>query len=893
MARREDHILAFNRGVMSEYAIARADVKRVGMSAAEQMNFIPRTMGPMSLRPGLEYMGTLATATGAVRLVPFIFSNSDKAAIEVTSSTIRVWDDDFGLVTRPAVSTAITNPNFDTNVTGWTDADQGAAVSQWASGALGEYMELTGTGIDGAVRYQAVTIAAGDLSVEHGLDIIIASGTVGLRVGTTLTDDDLISETYLKQGAHSLAFTPTATTIYITFFNRSVQFAAVDSCNISTAGVLTYSVSLFDTETFDDARWAQSGDVIFVARGATRAPYAVERRGSTSWSLVNYLPNNGPFRPANTTPVTLIASALTGSITLTASQNIFKSSNVGSLYRLTNEGQIVSATLGALAATTDAIRVSGIGDNRRFAIVLGTMGTQTVGLEQSLVEAGNWVTVAQYTTDQNITYTDDLDNQIAYYRLKVSAWTSGTPTGQLSIDTGSSTGVVRVTAFTSATSVTAIVLDALGGLTATTDWAEGAWSERRGYPSAVALFQGRLYWAGKDKVWGSVVDDFYNFDPDYVGDAGPLNRSIGQGPVDSINWLVDLRYLIMGTDGGEFTARSTNFEDPITPSNFNLRELGTYGTAKVNPVKIDNSVVYVDKTGSRAMELIGDVEGTAQTELTALTPEILQPNVTRVAVQRRPDTRVHFVRCDGTVVICIYDKVEEVKCFVTVETEGLIEDVMIMPSGPGETEDRVYYVVARVVGGAVVRYAERLALITEAVGGVTNKIADSCVEFTAGVATTAVTGLSHLEGKSVVVWGNSKDLGTYTVASGAITLSEAVTYCVVGLSYYATFRSNKLGFLTMGAGTLSRRSRIVSAGLILKDTHENGLQYGTDASYLDALPPVESETAVPADTLWDTFDNDPITFNGTFDHDTRLILRATAPRPCTVMAAVLTMEYQS
>ena len=48
--------------------------------------------------------------------------------------------------------------------------------------------------------------------------------------------------------------------------------------------------------------------------------------------------------------------------------------------------------------------------------------------------------------------------------------------------------------------------------------------------------------------------------------------------------------------------------------------------------------------------------------------------------------------------------------------------------------------------------------------------------------------------KSVVVWGSGKDLGSYTVSSGSITLSEAVTSCIVGLSYTAQYKSMKLAY---------------------------------------------------------------------------------------------------
>ena len=111
MAVSEDYVLAFNRGVISPLANARADIKRVGMSAEKQMNMIPRAMGPMSLRPGMQYLGSVQTVIGRTKLIPFVFNNNDTALIEVTDDTIRFWVDD-ELVTRHAVSTTISYSTF-------------------------------------------------------------------------------------------------------------------------------------------------------------------------------------------------------------------------------------------------------------------------------------------------------------------------------------------------------------------------------------------------------------------------------------------------------------------------------------------------------------------------------------------------------------------------------------------------------------------------------------------------------------------------------------------------------------------------------------------------------------------------------------------------------------
>jgi hypothetical protein len=879
----DDVILAFNRGVVSPLALARTDVKRVAMSAEEQCNWMPRTLGPMSVRPGWEYLGA-TKSNAAAKYIPFVFATTDTALVELTNNLMRVWVND-ALVTRPSVATAITNGNFDSNVANWTDNDEGAAVSTWATGG---YMTLTGDGAGAAIREQAVSIAANDQNMEHALRIVVYLGNITLRVGSTSGDDDYITETVLAKGTHSLTFTPTGGTAYVRFQNRDDYPAYLDSCTIESSGTMEITTDI-GSGLFNDIRYDQSGDIIYMSCGLTHRQMQIERRSTRSWSIVDYVFESGPFRAMNTGPITVTPSAVNGLITLTASKALFKSTNVGGLFKIASIGQAVSSTLTASDTYTNSIRVSGISTGRTFSIFLAGVWVGTITLQRSVGAPGAWTDVTTYTANVSTTYADGLDNQIIYYRVgfKAAAYTSGSTIAQMSFSSGSITGIARVTSYTSSTSVGAVVLTDFGGTTASKDWSEGSWSDRRGFPSAVAFFGGRLWWSGKDKNWGSVVDAFNVFDEDYVGDAGPINRSIGSGPVDSINWLLPLKTLTMGGQGAEFLCRSTSLEEPLTPTNYNIRAETTYGSYNVAAIKVDNSGIFIDRTGSRVMEAITDAATLQTQELSVINPEICQPGIVRMAVQRRPDTRIHLVRSDGTVVVLVFDRAEDVKCLCTVETTGTVEDVVVLP---GTVEDNVYYVVNRTINGSTVRYLEKWALSSEAVGGVTNKMADAFIAYS-GVSTATITGLSHLEGATVVAWANSKDQGTFTVSGGAITLPEATTYAVVGLGYEARFNSAKIGVSVFGPATMNKTKRIERLKLILANTHYQGLQYGQDADHLDELPLVENGVATDADYLWGSYDQDSFPVNGSFQSpDTRLYLRGQAPRPCTVMAAVVELD---
>ena len=127
----------------------------------------------MSLRPGWENL--FATAGNvAAKYIPFTFSTTDVALAEVTATGVRIAVND-AIVTRPSVSTAITNGTFDSDVASWTDNDESGAVSAWLTGG---YCELVGTLFNAAIRRQEVTVAGGDQSVEHGVTFVIERGPV-------------------------------------------------------------------------------------------------------------------------------------------------------------------------------------------------------------------------------------------------------------------------------------------------------------------------------------------------------------------------------------------------------------------------------------------------------------------------------------------------------------------------------------------------------------------------------------------------------------------------------------------------------------------------------------------------------------------------------------------
>lgn len=931
-------LYAFNRGLISKKALSRTDLSRTSLSSVIQENYLPRELGAMSIRPGFSYKANTASDNKPFG-IPFIFSTVDTALIEFTDGLMRVLVSD-ALITRPAVTAAITNGTFTSQINDWEDDDAPGAVSIWWTG---NYMRLTGTGTAAAKRYQQVTV--NEKNIEHAVRIVINRGPVTCRIGSTQGDDDYITETELSTGEHSLAFTPSGN-FFIEFENYTLWSKFVESAVIESSGTMMIT-SPYAEADLSLIRHDQSGNVVFIASGYKQR--RVERRANNSWSIVDYEANDGPFRLLNSTPITISSSALTGDVTLTASAALFKSGHVDALFSLIGSGQAASVSAGAENTfTTDDFRVVGIGGQRSFTLIITGTWSATVTLQYSVGAPGSWIDFATYTTNQSRNISDGLDNSIIYWRagIKTGGYTSGTAVIEMTYTGGIQVGLVRLRTVASATSATASVISALGSTDGTSDWEEGAWSTLRGYPSAVKIYESRMCWAGKDNFWASINDIYDGFDPDFEGDAQPINRSIGFGPVDTINWLEIGDWLMGGGQGAELSIRSSSDQEPLTRTNLNIKAPSTQGSANMAAVKIDESIIFVDKSGTEVYELAYSLErnNKKSRELTIHIPEIGKVGFVKMAVQRKPDTRVHLIRNDGVAVVLLFNKAEDILAFVEVITDGTIEDVVVLP---GTTEDQVYYAIKRTINSSTVRHWEKWALdrntsfhttiynepedaaitvisdldyidgtivtvrdssatkienLTVTDNAITLSVSATYAHITPSIchlldsyieisqsSRTEVSGLGVLEGESVRVWADGRYAGAYTVSSGVITLTIAAEEVVVGKHYQARWQSTKLAYAANKGTSMNQVKEIKQCGLTLVDTHHLGLKVGQDfnAARLRQLPQVFDGITIADDTVYSEFDQNMMTIANINKTDQRLCLVTDAPFPCTVTGLTL------
>lgn len=272
-------------------------------------------------------------------------------------------------------------------------------------------------------------------------------------------------------------------------------------------------------------------------------------------------------------------------------------------------------------------------------------------------------------------------------------------------------GYVKITNVVSATAVTASVLATLTSTVATTDWAEGSWSDVRGWPARVTFHQQRLFMARTaaepQTVWGSKSFIFNNFALNGGEDDEGINLQLASSESNDIKWLASGKSLIAGTFGGEYTISSGD-NSPLTPANANVIKQTSWGSEPIPPKRIGNFFYYIQRFGEKIRELfyLWDLDTYKSVDKTILAPHISGSSFIDFTYQQNPDTILWGVCSNGTLATLTREVDQEVQGWAKQNTTGLYESITSIPSA-SEPNDEVWVIVNRTINGSTKRYIER------------------------------------------------------------------------------------------------------------------------------------------------------------------------------------------
>lgn len=444
-------------------------------------------------------------------------------------------------------------------------------------------------------------------------------------------------------------------------------------------------------------------------------------------------------------------------------------------------------------------------------------------------------------------------------------------------------GIVKLTAFASPTSVSGQIVKALSGVAPIAGGAWSAevpsWSATHGYPAAACFFEQRLVFGGTSRqptsLWGSASGDYENFAAG-VNAADSFEHALTGLGVNAVRWLVPSKTLMGGTAAGEFTIRGDG-DSALTPTNPRPLPETNHGSSSTTPVRIGPFVLFVQAHKRKVREITFDLEKDTfvAPDLTRFAEHITEGGgIVDWAYQQEPESILWCIRADGVLLGLTYSQEEKVLGWHRHTTDGFFESVAVIPD-PVNNRDQLWAVVKRTIGGATKRYIEYYD--PDVV------VADSFVRYQ-GAAATEITGLDHLEGKAVDVVADGFVVAGHTVSGGKITLARAASDVVVGLHYETTVEPEPPDYIDYkGRNNINAPKQWSEVVLRLYRTGLSGVTI--------------NGKSVPARAGSDPLDTAPALFTGDIHppnlgttREGVLTIKQTLPLPFTLLAIAGTLD---
>jgi hypothetical protein len=246
-------------------------------------------------------------------------------------------------------------------------------------------------------------------------------------------------------------------------------------------------------------KFRQVADVMWITH-PNYAPRKLSRTGVYTFELNEIDFRKGPFLirndlidPVNPSDTTLSCNVTNvGAVgVLTASNDIFLSGHVGALFKIIHP-RATTIIEQSGSGTSDVLNVKGT-----FSFITHGTWTGTVYLQRS-DNLADWENFRTYKAsgDRNVqlSHTEEEDN--IRYRINTDA---AAVSAELSVEDSRQEGIVKVLSVISGFQVSVEVYAALASTDTTRRWAEGAWSESRGYPGTVAFFEDRCCYGGASR----------------------------------------------------------------------------------------------------------------------------------------------------------------------------------------------------------------------------------------------------------------------------------------------------------------------------------------------------------------------------------------------------------
>ena len=220
------------------------------------------------------------------------------------------------------------------------------------------------------------------------------------------------------------------------------------------------------------------------------------------------------------------------------------------------------------------------------------------------------------------------------------------------------------------------------------DLVKCAFSVEKGYPSCIALRNGRLILASTkaqpQTIWASRVDRYNEFSVDDMSDSG-WDLTIGANQSQKIQWLSSSKDLIVGTDIGEWVLNDSDSSNPVPI----IKEQSRWGSSVAQGELMTESLFFIprDKKGVIQSIYSFQIDGYTSEDVTIMASDLFDYGITSHSIQKDPDPIWWGTTGDGRLLGLLYNRVQDINGWFQCDIQGAFINQVCCYNNPVKGEE--------------------------------------------------------------------------------------------------------------------------------------------------------------------------------------------------------------
>ena len=220
------------------------------------------------------------------------------------------------------------------------------------------------------------------------------------------------------------------------------------------------------------------------------------------------------------------------------------------------------------------------------------------------------------------------------------------------------------------------------------DLVKCAFSVEKGYPSCIALRNGRLILASTkaqpQTIWASRVDRYNEFSVDDMADSG-WDLTIGANQSQKIQWLSSSKDLIVGTDIGEWVLNDSDSSNPVPI----IKEQARWGSSVAQGELMTESLFFIprDKKGVIQSIYSFQIDGYTSEDVTIMASDLFDYGITSHSIQKDPDPIWWGTTGDGRLLGLLYNRAQDINGWFQCDIQGAFINQVCCYNNPVKGEE--------------------------------------------------------------------------------------------------------------------------------------------------------------------------------------------------------------